>query len=290
VRSVTEAFVRASGSGLILPRLIPIGDPELEERIGGALDPADASDPVPPAIEPLQRLLALAELVRGEGEGAAEALRLAADLGRTLDALLIEEIEPSKLAGAAADAPELARHWQVALDRLRAIASEWPNRLRELGRVDLAERRNLLLHSLAKRWSSNPPDGFTVAAGITTTAPAVADLLARIAAMPNGLVVLPGLALRPVLPDEEWEALGPDENGRGEETHPQFHLKLLLDRIGVARDEVRLWPRVGLAASTPQRARAVANAFASAQFSDKWSGLKPADRRLTGVRAAVFPD
>jgi ATP-dependent helicase/nuclease subunit B len=290
VRSVTEAFVRASGSGLILPRLIPIGDPELEERIGGALDPADASDPVPPAIEPLQRLLALAELVRGEGEGAAEALRLAADLGRTLDALLIEEIEPSKLAGAAADAPELARHWQVSLDRLRAIASEWPNRLRELGRVDLAERRNLLLHSLAKRWSSNPPDGFTVAAGITTTAPAVADLLARIAAMPNGLVVLPGLALRPVLPDEEWEALGPDENGRGEETHPQFHLKLLLDRIGVARDEVRLWPRVGLAASTPQRARAVANAFASAQFSDKWSGLKPADRRLTGVRAAVFPD
>src|SRR5205814_4703554 len=41
VRAVTEAFVRASGSGLLLPRLIPIGDPELDERIGGALDPAD---------------------------------------------------------------------------------------------------------------------------------------------------------------------------------------------------------------------------------------------------------
>ena len=37
VRTVTEAFVRASGSGLVLPRLIPIGDPELDERIGGAL-------------------------------------------------------------------------------------------------------------------------------------------------------------------------------------------------------------------------------------------------------------
>src|SRR6187551_1153472 len=45
VRSVTEAFVRASGSGLILPRLIPVGDPELEERVGGALDPADLQDP-----------------------------------------------------------------------------------------------------------------------------------------------------------------------------------------------------------------------------------------------------
>jgi ATP-dependent helicase/nuclease subunit B len=290
VRSVTEAFVRASGSGLVLPRLIPIGDPELEERIGGALDPADAADPVPQAIEPLQRLLALAGLVRGEGEGAAEALRLAADLGRTLDALLVEEIEPGELAEAAADAPELARHWQVSLDRLRAIVSDWPKRLRTLERIDLAERRNLLLRSLAERWAASPPDGFTVAAGITTTAPAVASLLARIAAMPDGTVVLPGLALRTVLPEEEWAALGPDENRRGEETHPQFHLKLLLERIGVAREEVRLWPRVGLAASTPQRARAVSNAFASAQFSDKWSELRPAERRLSGIRKAVLPD
>src|SRR3982750_1068768 len=49
VRTVTEAFVRASGSGLLLPRLIPIGDPELDERIGGALDQADDGAAVPPA-------------------------------------------------------------------------------------------------------------------------------------------------------------------------------------------------------------------------------------------------
>src|SRR6185503_9819128 len=66
VRTVTEAFVRASGSGLLLPRLIPIGDPELDERIGGALDPADGQDTVPPAIDPLERLLKLADIVRGE--------------------------------------------------------------------------------------------------------------------------------------------------------------------------------------------------------------------------------
>jgi ATP-dependent helicase/nuclease subunit B len=290
VRSITDAFVRASGSGLVLPRLVPIGDPQLEERIGGALDPVDAPEPVPPAVDPLQRLLALAEMVRGDGEGSAEALRLAADLGRTLDNLLVEEVEPQALAEAAADAPDLARHWQVSLDRLRAIIAEWPRRLRELGRLDLAERRNLLLRALSKRWGLEPPAGFTVAAGITTTASAVTALLARIASMPEGMVVIPGLALRSAMPDEEWDALGPDENGRGEETHPQFHLKLLIDRIDVARDEVRLWPRVGLAASSPQRARAVANAMASAQFSDKWSELNPAQRRLSGIRAAVLPD
>jgi ATP-dependent helicase/nuclease subunit B len=290
VRSITDAFVRASGSGLILPRLIPIGDPEIDDRIGGALDPAGLDNPVPPAVDPLQRLLALAELVREGGDSAVEAVRMASQLARTLDALLIEEVEPAKLAEAALDAPELANHWQVSLDRLRVILARWPERLRQLGAVDLAERRNLLLHRLARRWASEPPPGFTVAAGIITAAPAVAAVLARVAAMPEGMVVLPGLALKSGLPDEEWDALGPDENGRGEETHPQFHLKLLLDRIGVPRDEVRLWPRVGLAASPPQRARAVANAFVSAHFSDKWSELKPAERRLSGVRAAVFPD
>jgi ATP-dependent helicase/nuclease subunit B len=290
VRSITDAFVRASGSGLVLPRLIPIGDPELEERIGGALDPAGLENPVPPAVDPLERLLTLTDLVRAGGESAVEAMRMASDLGRTLDALSIEEVPPERLRAVAQESDDLARHWQVSLDRLQAILTQWPQRLEELGRVDLAQRRNLLLHRLARRWATIPAPGFTIAAGITTAAPAVAKVLARVAAMPGGMVVLPGLALKSTMPDEEWEALGPDENGRGEETHPQYHLKLLLDRMGVAREEVRLWPRVGFAASPPQRARAAANAFVSAQFSDKWSGLKPAERRLSGVRTAILPD
>ena len=66
VRAMTEAFVRVSGSGLLLPRLIPIGDPQLDDRIGGALEAID-DDSIPPAIEPLERLLALIELVRRPG-------------------------------------------------------------------------------------------------------------------------------------------------------------------------------------------------------------------------------
>src|SRR6185503_6820462 len=60
VRAVTEAFVRASGGGLLLPRLIPIGDPELDERIGGALDRIDGGEPLPPAVDSDERLLTLA--------------------------------------------------------------------------------------------------------------------------------------------------------------------------------------------------------------------------------------
>src|SRR5439155_21475123 len=101
VRAVTEAFVRASGGGLLLPRLIPVGDPELNERIGGALEPIDDGEPVPPAIDPTERLLTLASIV--PGEGTAESLRLAADLARALDALLVEEIEPRRLREAVAE-------------------------------------------------------------------------------------------------------------------------------------------------------------------------------------------
>jgi len=284
VRTMTDAFVRASGSGLLLPRLIPIGDPELDERIGGALDPADAGVQIPPAIDPLERLTALAALVRRPDESAAEALRLAAELARTMDALTIEEVDPVKLAEAAADAPELARHWEKALERFSAVLDRWPALLAERGRIDLTERRNRLLRRTADRWGEQPPKGFTVAAGITTAAPAIAALLARVARMPDGMVVLPGLSLPSAMPDDEWDALD------HEQTHPQFHLKLLLDRIGIARGEVQLWPLSGRAAAPAVRTRAIAHAMTAADFSDKWNQLKPAERRLTGIRAAELPD
>ena len=290
VRTMTEAFVRASGGGLVLPRLIAIGDPDLDDRVGGALDPADAAEPLPPAIEPLARELALASIIRAQGDSAAEALRISSELGRTLDALIIEEVAASRLAAITIDDPDVAGHWQVSLQRLRAIMEAWPAELQRRGLIDLAERRNRQLRATANRWLATPPPGFTVAAGITTAAPAVAALLAAVARLPEGSVVLPGLALATTMPDEEWDALGPDEKGRGEAAHPQYHLKHLLDRLGVARGEVESWTSGGRASSPAARGRAVANAMAAANFSDKWSRLPPGDRRLTGIRAVELAD
>ena len=290
VRSVTEAFVRASGSGLLLPRLIPIGDPEIDERIGGALDPIDDGPPLPPAIDPLERLLTLTSILRGGGEGAAEALRLASDLARTLDLLLIEQIDPTRLREAVGEVSDMARHWEHSLQRLQLIYEAWPGVLQGTGAIDLAERRNLLLARLADRWAGAPPEGFTVAAGITTAAPAVAAVLARVARMDGGMVVLPGLSLSSIMPDEEWDALGANEDGGSEPAHPQYHLKLLLDRMGVARGEVQLWRYGGRASSSAARARAVANAMAAPDYSHKWQHLKPAERRLSGVRVAELHD
>ena len=290
VRTVTEAFVRLSDGGLLLPRLIAIGDPELDDRIGGAFDPIELDRPLPPAIDPLDRQLALASLLRGGGEGASEAMRLAADLARTLDQLIVEEIEPARLGDVARDDPDLAIHWQRSLDRLQAILADWPSELARLGAIDLTTRRNRLLRAMATRWACTPPPGFTVAAGITTAAPAIAALMRTVADLPEGMVVLPALALPNVMPAEEWDALGPDEDGRGEPSHPQYHLKVLLDRMGIARDEVRVWGRGGRASSPAVRGRAVAHAMTAAAFSHKWNALPPPERRLSGIRAAEFAD
>lgn len=280
-RSFTDAFVRRAEGGLLLPRLVAIGDPELDERVGALLDPADAEEPPPPAVDPLERQMLLARLVQEAGQpvDAAEAMRLAADLARTLDQMIVEEIDPAKLRDIVL--PELSQHWQASLDILETILARWPQVLASRGQIDLAARRNRLLDRAAARLS-----GDVVAAGITTSAPAVARLLRAIARLPRGLVVFPGLDCE--MPDAEWDALGPDAEGRAIETHPQFHLKLLLDRMGIARGEVRRWRWGGRSDAPAERSRAVANALAPAAFTDKWQTLPPAARRLSGVRAAIF--
>lgn len=303
VRAVTEAFVRASGGGLLLPRLVPLGDPDLGEAVGAALDTADEDDPPPPAVAPYARRMILARLVgeerarAGQPVPAAEAVRLAGDLAHTLDQLLVEEVPPARLAELDLG-PELTEHWHRALSTFRIVLDRWPDELARLGRIDAADRRARLLGRLETRWRLAPPPGFVCAAGITDAAPAVARLLRCVSEMAEGQVVFAGLDLD--MAEEEWEALGPHPADpvtghvpRSIETHPQFHLKQMLDRMGVARGEVRAW-RGGAAAgsgpdSDPARGRAIANALAPAEFTGRWTNLAAADRRLSGVRAIELP-
>ncbi|KQU55626.1 double-strand break repair protein AddB [Sphingomonas sp. Leaf339] len=297
VRAVTDAFVRASGGGLILPRLVPLGDPDLGEAIGAALDVADTEEPPPPAVAPYARRMILARLVAEERERAgepvssSEAVRLAGELARTLDQLLVEEVPPHKLAELDL-APELTEHWRRALSTFSVVIDRWPGELAKLGAIDAADRRSRLLDQLERRWHAAPPAGFVCAAGVTDAAPAVARLLRCVAAMPQGQVVFADLDLG--MPDEEWDALGPHrpdpDTGfirRSIETHPQFHLKEMLDRMGVARDEVARWRGGGEGPdASAARGRAIANALAPADFTGKWTDLAAADRRLSDVSAA----
>lgn len=289
-RAISDAFVRASEGGLLLPRLVAIGDPAFDEAAGPFLDPADDDEPVPPAVDPLQRRLILSRLVLAGKPGidAAEAVRLAGELGRTLDQLLVEQIDPRAMRDVAVG--ELSAHWQRSLDLFEIVLNAWPRELERLGRIDLAERRNRLLERVARRWRDDPPDRFVCAAGVTDSAPAVARLLRVVAGLPGGMVVFPGADLG--MDQAEWDMLGPFEpdpmtgrRRRNLETHPQFHLKLLIERMGVQRGEIDPWRVATELDAPPARSKAIASAMMPAELTKGWSETPAAERRLNGVRA-----
>ena len=286
-RAIQDAFVRASDGGLLLPRLVAVGDPELDEAVFDAVDDAD---PVPPAVEPLQRRMILARLIQSGGSlvDAAEAVRLAGELAATLDQLLIEEVHPRRLRELELG-PELSAHWERSLALFETVLTRWPEELAKLGRIDLAERRRRLIDKVAKRWREAAPSGFVCAAGITASAPAFARLLRVVAGMPLGMVVLPGLATG--ISDAEWDSLGPfpadpvtGRRRRSIETHPQYHLKLLLERMGVHRSEFDPWRVVSELDAPPARSIAIASAMQPPELTHGWTAMKAGERRLDGVR------
>jgi ATP-dependent helicase/nuclease subunit B len=296
-RTVQEAFVRASDGGLLMLRMAVVGDLDLDETLGALLDPLGAAD-IPPAVDPTRRWLRIAELLRDElGNRAprgAALLRLAAETARTMDRLLVEDIGPEELRADRVSeiVGDLAEHWQRSVRVFARVQACWLAELQGMGALDAAARRNRLFDYAARRWREHPPETPVIAAGVTSAAPALANLLAVVSTLPRGAVILPDLDL--AMPQAVWDELG--AAGKGENpgdppfgegdavTHPQYHLKLLLNRMGVSRDEVQAWHRRGLSAAPPERSHAISNLFLPPEASKAWVGLAPDKRRLSGVR------
>ena len=272
-RALRDAFLRASdGSALLLPAMRPLGDVDEEELVLQEL-PESGEFELPPVIPGLRRRLLLARLILGWESPAGpitvdQASRLAAELERLLDQVQTERISFDGLANLV---PETyAEHWQKILDFLRILTDRWPAIVAEEGGIDAAARRNRLLENLAELWSANPPPGRIIAAGSTGTIPATADLLATVAALPNGQVILPGLMQDP----SSWEAIQADQ------CHPQFNLARLLDRLGVRPEDVEVW--AGPAAPS-SRTALVSEVMRPAETTQAW-------RALTGIPKAALND
>lgn len=301
-RTVTEAFVRAfgdeGGKGMLLPRMAVVGDLDLDETLGTLLDPLGAGAEIPPAANPTRRWFRLADFLREvQGDKAlkgAALLRQAFSLGRTMDRLLVEGIVPGDLlseeiVGIVGDQ---ADHWRAATLDFLKVQAHWLAELEERGEVDAPTRRNMLFDHAARAWQATPPKYPIVAAGVTSASPALARLLRVVSELPRGAVILPDLDLS--LDAEVWDELGiagmPEEPGgphfgrTDAVTHPQYHLKLLLNRMGIARDEVQPWHRSGIGAAPPARSRAISSLFLPPKASARWADLPADQRRLTGVR------
>ena len=239
-RALGQSFVKiVGGRALVLPQIRAIGDLDEGEP---PFEPGDIALGLPAAISPWRRRFELAALAAGHASqlnrdlSAPAALELGDALGAFFDSLEIEEIDGASRAEIDTLVEgELAEHWQISARFLRLVVRDWPRRLAELGLMDVTGRRVALLHALEEGWRQNPPALPVIAAGSTGSAPATARLLDRIARLPEGCVVLPGLDEG--LSDEAWAQVAGDAG----EQHPQGALRRLLIQAGLDRADVKPW-------------------------------------------------
>ena len=289
-RSLREAFLRlGDGAPLLLPRMRPIGDVDDDDLAPGDGEDMPAEDAglfdLPPAISGMRRQLLLARLIlqRERDATAEQAILLAQALARLLDRVQTGRLSFDRLDALTPDG--LSAHWQQTVAFLKIVTEAWPAILAENGLIDPAARRNRLLERLRRQWADAPPGHPVIAAGSTGSIPATADLLATVAGLPEGAVVLPGLDRH--LDDESWSCVEDDES------HPQFGLAQLLQRIGIGRAAVRDWPEpaAGRAAARPEappaRASLIAEALRPAQTTEAWAG-RPLGRDV--LLSALGPD
>lgn len=288
-RALREAFLRASaGRALLLPRMRPLGDLDDDDL---ALAPADAASEaggvdIPPALPALRRRLLLTRLILewGKRRGTepllpGQAAALARELARFLDEVHDEAGDFANLANLAP--AEYAEHWQLVLKFLAVLTEHWPRIVAAEGGLDPSVRRNAVLAAQAEAWRREPPPDRIIAAGLTGALPAVADLLAVIATLPRGSVVLPGLE-RGADP-ESWPEFAEDP------THPQHVMAQLLHRLELTPDDIRDWPAPAVPGGPPARAALIREILRPAAATHEWreiagSGAGGLDERaLAGV-------
>ncbi|MDP9589402.1 UNVERIFIED_ORG: ATP-dependent helicase/nuclease subunit B [Shinella zoogloeoides] len=281
------------GRSAILPTIRALGETE---------DDSGFFDEVAPALldmaEPLSgptRLLELARLVlawRNQLPAAvtavhaesplvapaspADAVWLARNLADIIDAMETEELDWTALD--TLDTSNHALWWQLTAEFLKIASDFWPARLAELTRSSPSLRRNATLHAETERYRHTPPAGPVIIAGSTGSIPATAGLIAAVAKLPNGVVILPGLDR--FMSDTDWLLVG--HQGGGADTtrkpdaasrsHPQYGLHRLLARMGCTRDDVE---PLGTPPETLEyRARILSSAFLPTQATAGWGDVR----------------
>ncbi|MBA2590704.1 MAG: double-strand break repair protein AddB, partial [Alphaproteobacteria bacterium] len=261
-RGFGDAFAAVLGGAALLPQFRPLGDSDEEELL---FDAASEGLELAPAIAPLRRQLLLARLVRqwdragsGGNLSFAQCAALADSLAKVMDEVENQGCDLGQLKDLAPE--HLAEHWEGVTRFLDVIRKQWPKILAEEKVLNPAARRAQAMRDLAKRLEDKPPQDWVIAAGSTGSLPATAELLAVIARLPRGAVVLPGLDQ--ALDAQSWSELDPG--------HPQFGLRQVLQTIGAEREDVKDW-----SAAEPNAAREtlLRETLRPAPTTDAWRAL-----------------
>ena len=279
-RLMRDAFLQElTGDAAILPRIVAIGDIDEDEIAfaeAASGDIAAEALALPDALGGLERRLLLTRLVskwatspelHGAGgsplvaQTPAAACALADDLARLIDDMTTRGVSWDRLDDLVPD--QFDTFWQLTLRFLQIARERWPEVLREEGMIEPAARRDALIKAETARLARDT-GGPVIAAGSTGSMPSTGELLATIARLPHGAVVLPGLDTD--LDEESWRLIAGDEKTGVAPApgHPQFAMQALLARIGMTRDAVKpLAPACG-------RERLISEVLRPAAATDMW--------------------
>ena len=272
-RRVTDLLV-AQGA-MILPRLQVLTD----------LAPDMALTGIPAAVPPLRRRLQVAQLVSALMERQPDIAPRAAlyDLADSLAALMDEMqgegVRPDRVA--ALDVSNHSAHWARTKDFLSIVTgffdgSEAP---------DTQARQRLIAEALARRWAAMPPADPVIVAGSTGSRGTTALFMKAVAALPQGVLVLPGFDTD--MPDAVWQGL---DDALTAEDHPQYRFKRLFQSLDMRPSDVRPWTDDRPA--SPDRNRLISLSLRPAPVTDQWlvegrhlPDLLPATSDMTLIEA-----
>ncbi|UWU14030.1 double-strand break repair protein AddB [Rhizobium sullae] len=292
------------GRSAILPVIRPLGETDddsgyFEEALPATLDLAQPLSNTARLLELARLILAwrnrLPEIVRrvhadsplAAPASPADATWLARNLAELIDSIETEDREWSELSKL--DAEDHALWWQLTAEFLQIASAFWPERLAELGKSSPARHRNAILRAEANRLTAAKPAGPIIIAGSTGSMPATADLIAAVANLPEGVIVLPGLDLS--MPDAHWQMVAPEITA-GERTnpasrsHPQYGLSSLLKRLSLTRGDVVAIEEAEQ--DLHRRAEILSRALVPAEATSNWGEWKKA--LPNDALAAAFAD
>ena len=274
----------------ILPRLLPLGDTDVEFDSHDRGDGWDTSPPhsLPPVIDPLHRQLLLARLIRRleDPMSLVDAIGLARPLADLLDTMQTSGLDAEALHSVLPE--NLAQHWQRIRHFLTILTQHWPQVLADQTLSDPAVWRDAMLRRQAEIWQHTPPQGLVVIAGSTGSIPATRALMKVVAGLPNGAIVLPGVDM--CMAEADWGELvksgetdsksdgdaGIDIGDTRQATHPQYQLACLLAELGVTRADLAAWPPAAdfATANASQRLRLLSEVMRPVDTTSAWYALK----------------
>ncbi len=274
------------GQSAILPVIRPLGETDDDSGFFDLTAPEEMDLAMP--ISGTQRLLELGRLILAwrnalpqavmdvhqtsplvAPASPADAIWLARSLVELIDAMETEDRDWSDL-----DKLRTTEHslwWQLSAEFLKIASQFWPTRLEELKRSSPARHQAAIINAEARRIAMRQHDGPVIVAGSTGSVPAAANLIAAIAGLRNGAVVLPGLDRS--MPDDQWAMLGlgdlagrPDPASR---SHPQYGFHRLLRKLELDRcDVIELGEAPG---DLECRNLLLSQALAPADATDSWN-------------------